>query len=162
MKINNFQGDLTGTLANTESLFYGCTETLLQTLNWNSGPLAFCYAASCLKALPTCVLLWMFSSQLEHTYACIENRYMSLSQHCWQARKNNKTSNRDKLNRGLVLMFSKLNKMFFWILWSRKYILLIMKINNFRGDLTDISAIKESLQTTQLLTAQRQCFCFQN
>ena len=33
----------------------------------------------------------------------------------------------------------------FWILSSRNYFCLIIKINNFRGEATDISAKKEAL-----------------
>ena len=39
----------------------------------------------------------------------------------------------------------KIKSIFFWILSSRKNIFLIMKINNFRGDLTDISVKKGAL-----------------
>ena len=43
-----------------------------------------------------------------------------------------------------VLLLSELNKMLFWMLWSQKKFRII-KINSFRGDLTDISATKEAL-----------------
>ena len=43
-----------------------------------------------------------------------------------------------------VLLFSKLNKMFLDTL-IRKIFYYIMKINNYRGDLTDISAKNEAL-----------------
>ena len=43
-----------------------------------------------------------------------------------------------------VLLLSELNKMFFWMLWSN-FFFKVIKINSFRGDLTDISATKEAL-----------------
>ena len=43
-----------------------------------------------------------------------------------------------------VLLFSKLNKIFFGYLHP-EFFFKIMKINNFQGDLTDISAKKEAL-----------------
>ena len=39
--------------------------------------------------------------------------------------------------------------MYFWILWSCSYICFIMKLNNARSDLTDISAENASLKATQ-------------
>ena len=44
-----------------------------------------------------------------------------------------------------VLLFSKVCNMYFWILWSKKLFLQIIKMNNFRGDLTDLPAKKETL-----------------
>ena len=50
-----------------------------------------------------------------------------------------------------AVFFSKFNYFIFWILWSYKYIFLIIKINNFQGDLSDISAKKTSLDASDLL-----------
>ena len=44
-----------------------------------------------------------------------------------------------------MLLFSKLNKTFLGYLDPAVFFLQIMKMNNFRGDLTDISAKKEAL-----------------
>ena len=55
-----------------------------------------------------------------------------------------------------VLPISKLNWNVFCILWSRKYIFYIMKINNFWGDVADISAKKEALE---LVRCQRVLYC---
>ena len=48
---------------------------------------------------------------------------------------------------GSVLLFSKSNKTFLDTL-IQKIFFQIIKINNFRGDLTDISAKKEALEST--------------
>ena len=45
-------------------------------------------------------------------------------------------------------VFFKIELSAFWILWSYKYIFLIIKTNVFRGGLTDISADKASLLRT--------------
>ena len=71
-----------------------------------------------------------------------------------------------------MLPFSKLNKMFFGY-FDPDFFLKIMKINNFRGELTDSSAKKEALLDNKLLhmgariypqrhECRLQCICFQN
>ena len=60
-----------------------------------------------------------------------------------------------------VRPFSKLNKFFFWILWSRKICYKIIKVNNFRDCLTNNLAWEQ--KTTAQLTLnsmQLQCFLF--
>ena len=52
-----------------------------------------------------------------------------------------------------MLLFSKSNKMFVGYCDPEKYIFSIMKINNYQGDLTDISAKKEALSVTTIRTA---------
>ena len=53
-------------------------------------------------------------------------------------------SGSDKYELKAVLLFSKLNDFFFGY-FDPENIFLIIEINNFRGDLTDISAKKEGL-----------------
>ena len=48
-----------------------------------------------------------------------------------------------------VLLFLKSNKMFFGYFFLDKFFYKIMKINNFRDDLNDNSAIKEPLSIRQ-------------
>ena len=46
-------------------------------------------------------------------------------------------------------VFFKINLLIFWVLWSYKYFFyIIIIINNFRGDLSDISAKTASLPCT--------------
>ena len=44
-----------------------------------------------------------------------------------------------------MLLFSKLNKLFFGYFYPDKIFFKIMKMNNFQGELTNISAKKETL-----------------
>ena len=76
-----------------------------------------------------CIIFMLYYFQMSRVTSLM---YQLQHDHCWWPS---------------VLLFSKLKQYILWILWSRKYIFLIIKINNFRGDLTDISAKKESLVT---------------
>ena len=49
-------------------------------------------------------------------------------------------------------VFFQIKYFIFWILWSYKYIFLIIKINNFRGDLSDISAKTATLVSSALVS----------
>ena len=44
--------------------------------------------------------------------------------------------------------FFRIKSIVFWMLWSNKYEKEIIQINNFRGDLSDVSAKKTALLTT--------------
>ena len=60
-----------------------------------------------------------------------------------------------------VLLFSKLNKIFFLDTLIQNIFFEIMKLTNFRGELIDISAKKEALVDSMLyLTTVHQCLCF--
>ena len=73
-------------------------------------------------------------------HRAISRYWPGFSFHCWESNF--------WLRRSHELYFFFNNKqLLFWILWSYEYFFVIMKINNFRGDLSNISAKTATLHT---------------
>ena len=58
-------------------------------------------------------------------------------------------------------VFFKIKLFYFWILWPNTYFLLMIKINNFWGDLSGISAKPATLVQRCLLTTWRRSWMWQ-
>ena len=135
MKINNFRGDLTDISAKKEALTSiqraSIQQTFRTTIDFGEHRYDRVRTGKSRCNESFCVMNELCHFRYFQCIRCIGSLI--------------EAENRDLHGVVTSASFFEIKEFVFRILWSRKYIFLIMKINIFRGDPTDISAKKEAL-----------------